>query len=200
MAAKDGEALALASSGLPEATRAGLARLLDLYGGVEVLAQARAVLPPHPAITAALDDLAWLARELSAAGSGITVGIDLSDLSGYAYYSGVRFALYAPGGRAALLRGGRYDDVGEIFGRRRAAVGFSLDLKPLAELTDVDGRRAAIRAPWGEQAGLRAAVQRLRSQGETVVSVLPGHEHETDEFDCDRELVAVDDHWVLCSL
>ena len=96
-----------------------------------------------------------------------------------------------------LARGGRYDDVGEVFGRRRPAVGFSLDLKSVVEHVGFDGRRAAIRAPWSEDEGLRAAVRRLRVQGEAVVCVLPGHEQEVDEFECDRELVAVDGLWVV---
>jgi ATP phosphoribosyltransferase regulatory subunit len=200
LAAKDGVALDQASLGLPDNTRAGLRSLLDLYGGAEVLAQARACLPRHALIDAALADLGWLAEHLQADQADVSISFDLADLSGYEYYSGARFALYARGGSAALLRGGRYDDVGAVFGRSRPAVGFSLDLKPLAELTALDGRRAAVRAPWGEQTSLRAAVQGLREQGDTVVRVLPGHEHETDEFDCDRELVAIDDCWVVRAL
>jgi ATP phosphoribosyltransferase regulatory subunit len=201
LAAKDGPALATATAELPEVVRTGLLALLELYGGAdELLARARAVLPTHPLICAALDDLGWLAGHLAAQQPDVSFSVDLADLSGYAYYSGARFALYAAGSTAALLRGGRYDDVGAVFGRRRPAVGFSLDLKPVAEFTALDGRRAAIRAPWGEQSGLRRAVQRLREQGETVVRVLPGHEHETDEFDCDRELVDIDDRWVVRSL
>ena len=60
--------------------------------------------------------------------------------------------------------------------------------------------RAAVRAPWGEDPDLRAAVRRLREQGETVVCVLPGHEQENDEFECDRELVQAGGQWVLRSL
>ena len=77
-----------------------------------------------------------------------------------------------------VARGGRYDEVGAVFGRNRPAVGFSLDLKELAALAPAAAARAAVRAPWREDAGLRAAVRRLREQGETVVCVLPGHEHE----------------------
>ena len=50
------------------------------------------------------------------------------------------------------------------------------------------------------KSGLRAAVRRLREQGETVVCVLPGHEHEGDEFDCDRELARVGTQWVVRAL
>ena len=60
--------------------------------------------------------------------------------------------------------------------------------------------RAAGRAPWGEDAPLRAAIRRLREGGETVVRMLPGHEHEGDEFDCDRELAQVNAEWVVRAL
>jgi ATP phosphoribosyltransferase regulatory subunit len=59
---------------------------------------------------------------------------------------------------------------------------------------------AAVRAPWGEDASLRAAIRRLREAGETVLCVLPGHESEGQEFACDRELVAIEDRWVLRAL
>ncbi|HQY08190.1 MAG: ATP phosphoribosyltransferase regulatory subunit [Burkholderiales bacterium] len=197
LAAKDAPTLAELTADLPVEVRDGLRALPDLYGGDEVLAQARERLPRQPAISAALDDLTWLAQQLRTSHPGLRVGFDLADLSGYAYYSGARFALYAPGGRDTLARGGRYDDVGEVFGRRRPAVGFSLDLKSVVEHVGFDGRHAAIRAPWSEDRGLRAAVRRLRVQGEAVVCVLPGHEQEVDEFECDRELVAVDGLWVV---
>ena len=81
-----------------------------------------------------------------------------------------------------------------------AAVGFSLDLKEIAALVPGAGGRAAIRAPWGDDGGLRSTVRRLREHGETVVCMLPGHEHEGQEFDCDRELVAVGGQWVVRAL
>ena len=87
-----------------------------------------------------------------------------------------------------------------VFGRNRPAVGFSLDLKELAECVAGRGGRPAVRAPWSEDAALRAAVRRLREQGETVVCILPGHEHEGQEFECDRELVAVGGQWAVRAL
>jgi len=101
------------------------------------------------------------------------------------------------------VRGGRYDEVGAVFGRRRPAVGFSLDLKIIADLlTGSQGPnvRAAVRAPWGQDAALRDAVRALRGQGHTVVCVLPGHEHDVQEFDCDRELALVDGRWTVRAL
>ena len=197
---KDRSAVEALSAGLSAATREALLMLLDLYGGHEVLDEARRRLPAHPAIAAALDDLAWLGRHLRAAHPTIEVGFDLSDMSGYAYYSGVRFSVYATGSTDALLRGGRYDEVGAVFGRNRPAVGFSLDLRQLSAAMPTAPLRAAIRAPWSEDAGLRAAIRALRADNETVVCALPGHDHETQEFACDRELVAVDNQWTLRSL
>jgi ATP phosphoribosyltransferase regulatory subunit len=200
LAAKDVGTLTDLCATWPQAERASVLALLKLYGGAEVLRHAREVLPDVPGVRAALDDLAWLHKHLSDAHPEVSVGFDLADVGGYAYYSGARFAAYVQGCSDAIARGGRYDEVGAVFGRKRPAVGFSLDVKELANLLQPTRAAAAIRSPWGEDAALRAAVRQLRAQGETVVCVLPGHEHEAQEFGCDRELVAVNDQWVLRSL
>jgi ATP phosphoribosyltransferase regulatory subunit HisZ len=143
---------------------------VSLYGDVKVLDEARRVLPPLPGLREALDQLQWLGGQLG----GATVSYDLGDLRGYAYYSGMRFGIYTPGASDALVRGGRYDEVGAVFGRNRPAVGFSLDVKELVGVVPKRPLKAAIRAPWGEQEPLRAETARLRASGETVVCVLPG--------------------------
>ena len=195
LAAKDaGELDSLMSSldgGISPAARAGLKALLQLYGDDKVLVDAEKVLPPMPGVQGALQNLKWLASQLP----DVKVSFDLADLRGYAYYSGTRFAIYGQG--AELARGGRYDEVGAVFGRRRPAAGFSLDLKELVRVLPPRSLKAAIRAPWAEDVGLRAAIDRLRQSGETVACVLPGHEHEVNEFDCDRELVNVAAQWVV---
>ena len=119
-------------------------------------------------------------------------------MRGYAYYSGTRFAIYGHG--AELARGGRYDEVGAVFGRNRPAAGFSLDLKELVNVLPARPLKAAVRAPWAENADLSATIARLRAQGDTVVCVLPGHEHELNEFDCDRELLCVNGQWTVAAL
>mgnify|MGYP002377778308 CR=1 FL=1 len=193
LARKDAAALLVLLDGVPEESRRGLQALLRLYGGDEVLAAARDALPQRPLVLQALDQLQWLASHLKAAFPQLRVGFALAELSGYAYYSGVRFAIYTPGASDALVRGGRYDEVGAVFGRNRPAVGFSLDVKELAAVAARPALKAAIRAPWLESgddaASLRAAIGELRRAGETVVCVLPGHGSEVDEFDCDRALV-----------
>jgi len=193
LAAKDATSLAGLTRDFPVASREGLAALVSLYGGAEVLQEARRVLPASPAIGQALDQLAWLGQHLD----GAQVTYDLADLRGYAYYSGMRFGIYTSGASDALVRGGRYDEVGAVFGRNRPAVGFSLDVKELVGVVAKRPLKAAIRAPWGEQPELRSAIARLRAAGETVVCVLPGHESEVDEFHCDRELVAGPGGWAV---
>ena len=200
LAAKDASRLSGLAASFPAGSRDALLRLTTLYGDEEVLDTARHELPRRALIDAALDDLRWLAARLRHSHPEVGIGFDLADLRGYAYYSGARFAVYAPGASDAVVRGGRYDEVGAVFGRNRPAVGFSMDLKVVAGLADAPPPRAAIRAEWGDDATRRAAVRRLRQQGETVVCVLPGHAHEAQEFDCDRELVASAGQWLVRAL
>ncbi|MFZ3220460.1 MAG: ATP phosphoribosyltransferase regulatory subunit [Rhodoferax sp.] len=193
LAAKDASELKALSRHAPPAIAQALQDLVQLYGDAGVLQEAQRVLPALPGIRDALAHLKWLADHLD----GASVSFDLADLRGYAYYSGARFSMYAPGASDALVRGGRYDEVGSVFGRKRPAVGFSLDIKAVAAVAATRPLRAAIRAPWGEAADLRATIATLRRQGETVVCVLPGHESQVDEFHCDRELVQAAGQWVV---
>ena len=198
LAAKDaselGELLA-STPGISKACADGLTALLRLYGDESVLAEAEQVLKAVPGALAAIKEMRWLAAHVNKFGGGVRLGFDLADLRGHAYYSGIRFAVYGHG--AELARGGRYDEVGAVFGRNRPAVGFSLDLKELVSVLPARPLRAAVRAPWGEDAALRQCIADLRSAGETVACVLPGHEHELNEFDCDRELALVAGEWLV---
>ncbi|MFT4266617.1 MAG: ATP phosphoribosyltransferase regulatory subunit [Xenophilus sp.] len=196
LAAKDASTLAALTRGFPAPAREGLQALLHLYGDAAVLGEAARVLEGTPGVQPALDQLRWLAGQLGDA----RVGFDLADLRGYAYYSGVRFAIYAEGAPDSLARGGRYDEVGAVFGRNRPAVGFSLDVRELVRALPPRPLRAAVRAPWSEDAALREAIAALRREGETVVCVLPGHESEIDEFQCDRELVRQGGRWIVAAV
>ena len=193
LAVKDSSELADLTKQLPAASRDGLQTLLRLYGGIDVLDEAERLLSDFPGIKPVLAGLRTIASRLSSA----QVTVDLADLRGYAYYSGARFAMYAPGASDALVRGGRYDEVGAAFGRNRPAAGFSLDIKQLVSVVSPRALRAAVRAPWGEGAEVESMISALRRQGETVVCVLPGHESEVDEFLCDRELSHVNGQWTV---
>ena len=193
LASKDASELASLTKDFPATSRSGLRALMSLYGDSSVLDEAARALSGTPGIDGLLSDLRWLAARLGDA----RVTFDLSDLRGYSYYSGARFAIYAEGASDALVRGGRYDEVGAVFGRNRPAVGFSLDLKQVVGVVPMRALKPAIRAPWGEAEDVGAAISALRRRGETVVCVLPGHESEVDEFRCDRELVLAAGKWTV---
>ena len=196
LAAKDGSELRDLTRDFPAPSRQGLLALIELYGDEEVLTEAQKALAPLPAVRQALLNLKWLADHLD----GVRLSFDLADLRGYSYYTGARFSIYAQGANDALVRGGRYDEVGAVFGRNRPAAGFSLDIKSLVAVLAARPLRAAIRAPWRDLPELHAAVAALRAQGQTVVCVLPGHEAQVEEFHCDRELIQVAGQWVVQAL
>ncbi len=184
--AKDLPALNAFTAGFAATVRDALAALIGLHGDVSVLQQARERLPAKPRIAQALDELAVLANSAS----DVKVNIDLADLSGYQYESGAMFALYVEGLPNAVARGGRYDHVGEAFGRARPATGFSMDLREVARLLPAAAPASAIRAPWGREPALTALIASLREQGEIVIQLMPGEASGEQEFDCDREIVA----------
>jgi len=164
-----------------------------LYGDISVLDAARRSLPALPAIGRALDELAFLAQHVQ----GAEIMIDLADLRGYEYHSGIMFSAYVDGVPNAIAQGGRYDKVGEVYGRARAATGFSLDLREVVRISPLEARRSAILAPWNNDHGLRQKVATLRDAGEIVIQALPGHDHAVDEFACDRVLVEQAGVWVV---
>ncbi len=196
LTAKDRAAVTAAASGLDADCASALRSLVDLYGPArEVLDAAVRCLPQQGPVVQALQDLQWLVGHLEALHPGLDIGVDLASIQGFGYYTGVGFALYAPGHGEALMRGGRYDDIGAVFGRRRPAVGFSVDLKAVAALRTPPAAPRAILAPWGESAALREAVRGLRAAGEQVVVLLPGQQAHLGEIAHDRRLVEVDGRW-----
>ena len=192
---KDMPGLIELTRGFHEDTRNALLALPDMYGDISVLAEARKVLPANEGIEKALNELEYLAGQAECG----RVTIDLADMHGYHYHSGVMFAAYVPGLPNALARGGRYDHVAVAFGRSRPATGFSMDLRELARLLPAPQKRRAILAPWNNDGKCRQAIRELRKAGELVVYELPGAKSEHDEFVCDRELVcdAATGNWIV---
>ncbi len=200
LAAKDVSSLRELTASFPAAQREALVQLVGLYGDEQVLIDAEKTLYLGHNLNSLLSNLKWLADQLKAAHPALKISFDLADARGYAYYTGSRFAVYSPSANDAVARGGRYDEVGAVFGRNRPAAGFSLDIKDLVAAVPTRNLRSAVRAPWSEQASLREAIARLRAAGDVVVCTLPGHEAGCQEFDCDRELAEVAGQWVVKSI
>ncbi len=193
---------ALAGAVGDAALRELLGRLTRMSGGGEVMEKAAGAFAGAP--RAARDRLA----ELDAVADGVRrrapdvdLAFDLCELRGYEYHTGVVFAAYAPGCGGAVAKGGRYDGIGEAFGRARPASGFDSDLRTLSALTArAAAPRRGIAAPDGADAALLEAVRRLREDGETVVTHLGAgapDRRECEELGCDRRLALEDGRWAV---
>lgn len=189
----------LDGAGVPQALAESLLAICECTGDAGALDALRTRLAAAPApVETALETLDTLVAALARSHPRLPVHLDLGDLSGYAYHSGVVFAAFIPGRGQAIAKGGRYDDVERAFGRARPATGFSSDLRALldsAASDDVD--RGGIYAPADDDEGLVAAVAALREGGERVVQGLPGSAAEAFELGCDRMLCRQADEWVV---
>ena len=193
---KDRSSLASWSRNLPQPVGQALMALTELSGPAkDVLVKARKVLPGNALVSDALSLLERLIKAIALMPSAPEVSIDLADLRGYQYHSGMMFTAYVDALPQPIARGGRYDHVGQAFGRARPATGFSIDLLTLAGLSTDLEERSAIVAPWISNAGLNAAIQALRAGGEIVVQLAPGDAALSAEYRLDRVLVEQGGTW-----
>ncbi|MGM0677239.1 ATP phosphoribosyltransferase regulatory subunit [Ectothiorhodospira marina] len=185
---------------MEHAPRQRLAALAELNGGDETLAQAREVMAgAGQEVAGALDAMERLAQGLRARDPAVMLHFDLAELRGYHYHTGLVFAAYRPGNGQEVARGGRYDDIGRVFGRARPATGFSADLKTLVRLSrqPESPPARAIFAPADPDASLAAAVTRLRREGERVIQGLSGQAADAVAMGCDRMLVKSNNQWTV---
>jgi len=190
---KDQSAVASLANGLDNTTREALLHLTELNGDKTILTKAAKLLPATPAITAALDSLAQASSALE--DLDVTVSFDLSELRGYHYHSGIVFAAYAQGYKGPLALGGRYDEVGQAFGRARPATGFSLDLRGVATALPPAKEATAIFAPAVKDASLTGKIEALRSEGYVVVQELPDVQSDLVELNCNKKLEHYNSGW-----
>ena len=185
----------LAIWALPAPCEQALLALAELNGGPEVLDKADLRLAA--AGEAVRDALAMLRRLVAALlrrWPELPIHIDLAELRGYRYHTGVLFAAYVPGQGQAVAQGGRYDEIGEVFGRARPATGFSTDLATLLSLAPpVEATATGIYAPPVGDAALEQRVAALRGRGERVIRALPGAAAAPETLGCDRLLVQQQD-------
>jgi ATP phosphoribosyltransferase regulatory subunit len=188
---KDTPAVREITEPLSEPARGALRALASLYGPAdETLAAAATALPALPDVQAALSALATLAAAARDVGA---IHVDLADLRGYHYYTGVKFSVFAQDGEGAGVecgRGGRYDGVGKAFGRARPATGFSMDLRKLASRREEGADGRMIVAPAVDDPALAAAIGELRARGKAVIVALPGESHDAAQL-----LVHSGGHW-----
>ncbi|HEB55898.1 MAG TPA: ATP phosphoribosyltransferase regulatory subunit [Gammaproteobacteria bacterium] len=176
-----------------------LLALVDLNGGEEVLQQAKEQLQSAAeGVTAALKNLAAIAAGLRLQQPLLNLHYDLAELRGYHYHTGVVFAAYVAGRGLAIAQGGRYDDIGKVFGNARPATGFSTDLKVLIESEpETDERLGAIFAPADNAVELMKLIGELRAQGQRVIQALPGQKGGAAEMSCEREIVNLRGCWTV---
>lgn len=184
---KDGTALDRID-GLAEDTRRALHVLLVNFGDASVLDVLRAQLPADPLIERALNEIETISRRSGAD----SVSFDFCDVHGYQYLTGLSFSVHIPQEAKAILRGGRYDNVGLAFGRSRPACGFSIYLRALAGVQELEAPDASVviaRGPYDP--AIESIIDTLRDQGRTVVRLLPGESVDAlkEQFNITHELV-----------
>ncbi|HAI16318.1 MAG: ATP phosphoribosyltransferase regulatory subunit [Gammaproteobacteria bacterium] len=195
----------LNSSVIDKELRQMLEQLTRLSGDETILEAAKQVFAAAPVtVTAELDELVAIAEGIKKRLPEAAMFFDLCELRGYEYHTGIVFAAYTPNYGRAVAKGGRYDHIGEVFGRARPASGFDSDLKVLAKLSNkIFKRRAAIVVPNNNDPDLLILVDTLREQGEIVVNWFGDAElsqQDCEEQNCDRQIVNRNGEWVVESL
>lgn len=176
--------------------RARLLALLELNGDVTVLARARSVYAGVPAVLRAIDNVEAVVQHVQRQTPNVRLHVDLAELGGYHYYTGVMFSAFVPGHGRAIAKGGRYDGIGRAFGRERAATGFGADLRQLYRIGSAkDAPLTGIFAPAQNDEALLKEVAKLRASGERVVQQLPGDNATAADYGCDRALVQKSGQW-----
>ncbi|WP_262964501.1 ATP phosphoribosyltransferase regulatory subunit [Methylobacter psychrophilus] len=178
-----------------------LLKLPELNGGKDILDKARIVLlKANDAVKNALADLEAIAQKLATHFPFLPVSFDLAELRGYHYHTGMVFAAFIPSVGREIARGGRYDNIGAVFGRARPATGFSADLKLLSSLSKQScpvGQRELIFAPYSDDFALSEIIRDLRARQRAVVQQLPGQTGSAKELGCTSILEQDNKNWVV---
>ncbi len=181
-----------------------LLKLPELNGGLEIISKAHNVLAKaDEQVQMALSDIEAIAEKLCHRYPNLPVSFDLAELRGYHYHTGAVFAAFVPEIGREIARGGRYDNIGAVFGRARPATGFSADLKILALLGKQSAQEPStqkIFAPFQSNSAIDETIRDLRSKGHSVIQQLPGQTGAAKEMGCTAELVEQDHRWTITKL
>jgi ATP phosphoribosyltransferase regulatory subunit len=194
----------LANAHLPAAMTNYLHQLPRLNGSVDILDEAERIFAQAPtAVLEALKYLRILTGRINKRFPQCRIHIDLAELSGYDYHTGIVYGIYTPGMGRELARGGRYDGIGEAFGRVRPATGFSTDLRTLAKFAVPHLKKtqnSAILAPAVEDDGLEDLIRSLRAQGKRVVRSLAGQVNDPAALGCSEQIIQQGSQWAVVAL
>ena len=177
-----------------------LLNLPELNGGREMLKKAADILASaNVKVKQALSELEAIADKLAVMFPQLPLSFDLAELRGYRYHTGVVFAAFVPSVGREIARGGRYDNIGAIFGRARPATGFSADLKLLSMLSkdSLPAQQELIFAPALDDLSLTEAIRDLRAQGRAVLQALPGQTGSWESMGCSALLEKDNTTWVV---
>jgi ATP phosphoribosyltransferase regulatory subunit len=146
----------------------------------------------------ALDELEQITQWLLKDNAELALHIDLAELRGYHYHTGIVFAAYQSGMGKAIAQGGRYDDIGAVFGRARPATGFSANLRTLLQLDQTQTfASTAIFAPAENDQALNEKIDELRNSGHRVIRGMPGQVGDASVMGCKQQLVLKAKQWVI---
>ncbi|MDO9105682.1 MAG: ATP phosphoribosyltransferase regulatory subunit [Methylovulum sp.] len=176
-------------------------KLPELNGDQDTLAKARIIFATaNDEVKQALADLTSIAEKLAQRFPDLAISFDLAELRGYHYHTGMVFAAFVPTVGREIARGGRYDNIGAVFGRARPATGFSADLKVLSALSKQSfqpEKRELIFAPYLDDAALHEKIRDLRAQQQAVIQQLPGQTGGAEALGCTAVLAQEHQNWVV---
>ncbi len=195
----------LNSYAVPAELQAIFILLPKLNGDRTVLENAQSIFATaDPGARNALAQLEELSGILHNYYPELTISFDLAELRGYHYHTGVVFAAFVPEVGKEIARGGRYDNIGQIFGSARPATGFSADLKVLAALTKQNQATDDVTKVWAPivkgDIELDEKVRDLRASGCIVIKQLSEQNEEASQLACHQKLEKIDKNWVLVPL
>jgi ATP phosphoribosyltransferase regulatory subunit len=181
-----------------------LSQLPHLNGGIEVLEQARQILKgADQTVLDAVDHLEAICHLIASYFPKVKIHIDLSEMRGYAYHTGIIFSVYLSGRGDSIAQGGRYDGIGEAFGNHRPAIGFSTDLRTLASFVEKQKniRKNYILAPYSLDKALDELINTLRKKGDNVIRQLDKDSGFTaEQYGCRQKIERHGDAWIVVDL
>ncbi len=184
--------------GITNAVSKALVEIVDLNGDITVLDEAKKILAKiSPDSLQYLDEIKALTESI-AGQSEVSINVDLAELRGYHYHTGMIYTAFVPGEGEGIAFGGRYDDIGSAFGRARPATGFSTDVKSLLKQQSISKKTPSnIFAPLSSDMTLDEKINALRKSGKIVIEELEGQQASASEMNCNQQLSFVNGEWVV---